>query len=55
MARIGTRVGDLSRLQEALGLAEAALEVFEAAGASRYMAIVGNRCAAIRAKLADGG
>jgi hypothetical protein len=50
---IGTRTGDPARWREALGLAEAALEVFEAAEALHHAAKARERHDAIRAKLMD--
>ena len=54
VAEIGTRTGAPARWREALGLAEAALGVCEAAGASHYAARARERCNAIRAMLMDG-
>jgi hypothetical protein len=54
VAEIGTRTGDPARWREALGLAEAALEVSEAAGAPHFAAKVREHRDAIRAKLMDG-
>ena len=51
VAEIGTRTGDPARWREALGLAEAALEVFEAAGAPHYAVKAREQRDAIRAKL----
>ena len=54
VAEIGARTGDPARWREVLGFAEAALEVFEAAGASHRAAEARGARDAIRAKLMDG-